>query len=279
MIETKKLLILAAVVLVLYCLYQYSNKNKEGYTANTMNTEPIYNSGELAVIENPLAGFMQPREPQIMQPLGNQVQSDDAQFARSFFFGSDHDRYDHLFSNPENVLNQRTRPVELAPNIDLPLGAGPEAYNAQRHEYRRLRSHLGYHRAVKDLNPWDLFGSPPQESLFVNASSGRPLQSMFNNVRDGETGILARLDRIKSRRDFDDGDITLPQVVPASGVNDLPIGANMASFSPVTGTLQIHDANEIQIPQGNYSGEFSYPSGYYNANVNPNEYTQGMTLM
>lgn len=260
----RNIIIAVAVILVICCVFYYGGDRKEGYTAHRPNTYdqlPIDNEGDPREVNPALDNYMQPREPQVMEPTQDAAMASDTEFSRSFFFGSDHDRYDHLFNNPDNVLNQRTRPVELAPNVDLPLGGGPEAYNAQRHEYRRLRSHLGYHRALRDLPAMDLFGSAVAGNLMFNSATGRPLQSMFNNPRDHETGILARLDNIKARRDFEHGDHTVPHTVPGSGVGELPIGAGMASFSPVTGTLQLHDEREVRIPQADYSpAEYSQSS-------------------
>lgn len=243
-------LVIVVVIVLVVCYLLYSSKNtKEMYTAGKYDTLPIDNSGITNDVSRPLSNYMNSGNPTVLAPLDAPM-SDDVSFARSFMAGEDHERYEHLYNNPENVLNQRSRPVELAPNVDLPLGAGPEAFNAQRHEYRRLRRHLGYHNRLYDTPAFDLFGSAPSETLFVNASTGRPLQSMFNNSRDTETGILARLDRIKSRRDFEEGDHSVPVTVPGSGVGELPVGA---SFSPVTATLQLHDEREIQIPEASFS--------------------------
>lgn len=249
MLCTKNVVIVVAIILVLGCLFYYTN-NKEKYNPNSMIPQPVDNQGDLRVMENSMSPYMTPTDPNLLQDESPEQQTD-TQFARGFFFGGDPDRYDYLFNDPENVLNQMSQPVQMAPNVDLPMGAGPDAYNAQRHEYRRLRRRLGLHRGLADLPPTDLFGSTPQESLFVNHATGRPLQLTTNNVTDHEDGVLARLDRIRARRDFDNGDVTLPYVVPSSG-RELPYGAPMASFDPASATLQLHDPNEITVPSAGY---------------------------
>lgn len=247
----KYILVAIAIVVVgilIYAYRRYSNDKKEGYTPD------IANDGTTANTSSDMQMFMTP--PSVIDNSNKDVEQAnvdmDTQFANNFFFGGDHDRYDQLFNNPENVLNEKTRPVEIAPNVDLPLGAGPEAYNAQRHEYRRLRRSLGYHRALQDLPAFELFGSRPAETVFTNSMTGRPLQLMTNNSRDMETGVIARLERVTSRRDMDQGfltnPVTVPLTVPASGVLDAPNGAVQASFSPYSGTLKISDEREVPIP-------------------------------
>lgn len=247
----KNVVIIIAIVLVIAVILYCSRGKKEGFD---LDEPTINNDGVVEVMQDRLSGYQMPDNSTLLPPAppGQTVKSAD-QFAKSFFFGTDHSRYDFITNDPDNVLNTRSAPVDMAPNVDLPLGGGPEAFNAQRHEYRQLRKNLGYNNRLVFNNPMDLFGSPVAETLYRRADNDEPLQSMFNNPRDLETGMLARLDRIKARRDFNNGTESgiNDVVVPAYGVNDLPLGARTASFSPVTGTLQLNDSREVKIPSMN----------------------------